>query len=145
MKSLIIVFASLFLLIATPTVFDALDGALTEEYTQSIAGVATATGNYTANVTLGQSVYNNTASSITGISSNITSDTPTAASYNSTSKSALISGLEGNTSRTLTLAFLIDNPDLDDGMSVFIHLLRWFYIFIIVGLSGGAIYAFFQT
>jgi hypothetical protein len=145
LKSLLIVFAALFLLIATPYVFDSIDNALTEEYTQSMAGVSTASGVYTANVTLGQAAYNNSATSITAIASNLTSDTPTPASYNSTSKVVLVSGLEGNTSRTLTLAYLIDNTDMEAGMIMFIHLLRWFYIFIIIGLTGGAIYAFFQT
>lgn len=144
MKSLIIVFGALLLIIATPFVFESIDDTLTEDYTQNFAGVSTGAGVNTANVTLGRAIYNNDTSSVTAITSSTDNDSPTAASYNSASRALGVSGLEASTSRTLSVTFDIDRATLPDGISAFLTLLRWFYVFIIVGMAGGAIYAFFD-
>lgn len=144
MKSLLIVFGALLLIIATPFVFTAIDSAITDEYSQSISGVTTSAGEYAANVTLGRSVYNDDDSSVTSISSNTSTDTPSAASYNSVSKSLEVSGLDESITRTLTIEFLIDSTTLDAAAMVFFPLLRWFWIFTIMGMIVGAIYAFFD-
>ncbi len=145
LKSLFIVFGVLLLLIATPFVFVAIDDAITQEYSQSVSGVATGAGEYAANVTLGRSLYNNDAQSVTGISSNTSSDTPAAASYNSVSKALEVSGLDESITRTLTVEFTIDSTTLPTGAATFLTLLRWFWVFIILGMAAGAIYAFFVS
>lgn len=144
MKSLIIVFGAILLIIATPFVFTALDDALTQEYIQSFAGVDTGAGVNTANFTLGRSLYNDDTTSVSSVSSNITPDTPSAASYNSVSKLLVVSGLEESQSRTLTVEFMIDSTTLPSGASAILTLTRWFWIFTILGMIGGAIYAFFD-
>ena len=144
MKSLIIVFGALLLIIATPFVFTAIDDAITQEYSQSITGVTTGAGEYTANVTLGRAVYSDDAQSITGITSNQTADSPSAATYNSVSHALEVSGLDASLVRTLTIDFMIDSTVLPSGAAMFLTLLRWFWVFIIVGMAGGAIYAFFD-
>lgn len=144
MKSLMIVFGAILLIIATPFIFAAIDDAITQEYTQSIAGVSTSAGVYSANATLGRGVYSDDARSVLDISSNVTSDTPSAATYNSVSRVLTVSGLAQSQTRTLTVEFMIDSTTLPAGVATFLTLLRWFWVFIIIGMAGGAIYAFFD-
>lgn len=145
MKSLIIVGAALFLIIATPFVFDAIRGAQTDEYAQSIAGVTTGAGVYAANVTLSQEAFNDNVNSITSISSNISgSDSPTASVYNSVSQALEVTGLEESSTRTLSVTYRVDDTDLPDFMGAFFTLLRWFWVFVPIGFAAGAIYAFFD-
>ena len=140
MKSLLIVFGVLLLIIGTPFVFDAIDDGITETVSQSFAGVS---GTDNASVILSRAVYNDDVQSVTGVASNETADTPTAYSYNSVSHSLLVTGLV-TSPRTLTIEFMIDSTTLPDGVATFLTLLRWFWIFIIIGMAGGAIYAFFD-
>lgn len=144
MKSLIIIFGALLLIIATPSVFIAIDSAITQDYTQSIAGVSTGAGIYAANVTLGRSIYNNDTTSVSSITSNESADSPTASSYNSVSKALEVSGLDASTTRTLSVEYDIDSSVLSTGQVTFYTLLRWFWVFIIIGMCGGAVYAFFD-
>lgn len=145
MKSLIIICAALFMMVATPFVFASLDNSLTDEYTQSVSGVGTGAGDYAANVTLGRSIYNDDSVSVLEISSNISSDTPSASAYNSVSKKLEVSGLEASETRTLVIRFLIDSTTLPSGSSIFLTFLRWLWIFVIVGFMGGGVYAFFES
>jgi nitrogen fixation protein FixH len=108
-KSLIIVFGALILLIAMPYLFVSINDAQTSTYTQTSAGVVT-TNNYSANIALNQAIHKDAITSITGITSNLTTDTPGPATYNATSKVLTVSGLTANTTRTLTLAAVIPNP-----------------------------------
>jgi len=144
MKSLIIVFGTFLLLVALPYAFQAVDDAITESYTQSISGVTTGAGEYTENITLSRSIYNNDTTSITSISSNITSDSPTAAGYNTVSRQLEVSGLDASQTRTLAVNFLIESTVIPAGSVMFLTLYRWFLVFMIIGMAGGAIYAFFD-
>jgi len=140
LKSLLIVFGVLLLIIGTPFVFEAIDDGITETASQSFAGI---TGTDNASVILSRAVYNDDVQSVTGVTSNETADTPSAYSFNSVSKSLLVTGLV-TSPRTLTVEFMIDSTTLPDGVAIFLTLLRWFWIFIIIGMAGGAIYAFFD-
>jgi len=140
MKSLLIVFGALLLIIASPFVFASVDDAITESASQSFAGV---TGTDNATVYLGRALYNDDTQSVTGISSNETSDSPSAYSYNSVSRALVVSGLVSS-NRTLEVEFDIDATTIPAGVATFLTLLRWFYVFTIVGMSCGAIYAFFD-
>lgn len=144
MKSVVIIFAAILMTIATPFVFTAIDDAVTETATQSISGITTAAGTYSANVTLGRAMYNNDTQSVSGITSNLSDDSPTAYSYNSVSRILVVSGLAADSSRTLTIAFGIDSTTMPPGAASFWLLMRWFWIFAIVGYTAGAIYAFFD-
>jgi hypothetical protein len=144
MKSLIIIFATLMLVIATPFVFIAIDNSITQEQTQSISGVTTAAGVFSQNVTLGRAIYNNDTQSIETITSNITADTPTASTYNKVSRALEVSGLEESQTRTLTVVFTIEHTTMPAIALTILPLLRWFWIFLILGMAGGAIYAFFD-
>lgn len=143
MKSIIVAFAVILLIIAMPFVFQSIEDARTNEAELTFASVTTS-GVSTANVTLNQAIYRGSVNSVTAVSSNITSDTPSAYSFNSVSRVLQVNGLAEDETRTLSVAFNIENENLDDGSLVFFSLFRWFYIFMIVGMSGGAIYSFFD-
>jgi len=143
LKSIIVAFAVILLIIAMPFVFQSIEDARTNEAELTFASVTTS-GVSTANVTLNQAIYRGSVNSVTAVSSNITSDTPSAYSFNSVSRVLQVNGLAEDETRTLSVAFNIENENLDDGSLVFFSLFRWFYIFMIVGMSGGAIYSFFD-
>lgn len=144
MKSVVIIFAALLMTIATPFVNVSINDAVTEETTQSFAGVSTASGIYAANVTLSRDIYDDDTQAVTGITSNRSDDSPTAYSFNSVSRALEISGLVDNVTRTLTIAVDIDSTSMPDGSAAFWLMMRWFWIFAIIGYTCGAIYAFFD-
>ncbi|OGN90743.1 MAG: hypothetical protein A2Z70_01305 [Chloroflexi bacterium RBG_13_48_17] len=144
MKSLVIVFGALLLMIATPSVFTAIDKAVTLEYTQSFAGVTTGGGDYDYDVTLTLSLYNEALTSVSGVSSNISEDIPTAANWTEASRVLTVGGLAQSQDRTLSVEYMIDNASLDSGMITFLTVCRWFWVLLIFGFVGGAVYAFFD-
>jgi hypothetical protein len=143
MKSIIIVFAALLMIIATPAFFQHVDDVLTEELTQNFSGVETPSLT-AANVTLNKSLYGDDISAVQSITSNISSDYPSAYSYNTLTYALEIYGLSENGTRALSVEVLIDNTDLEDGMAIFWTVIRWLWVFIILGMVGAAIYAFFD-
>jgi hypothetical protein len=57
-----------------------------------------------------------------------------------------VTGLEEDTSaRALTFSYLIENSTLPTFAPTTLTLLPWFFIFTMLGMAGGAIYAFFQS
>lgn len=144
MKSLVIVFGAVILIIMIPILFDSIHDARVDDYTQNVAGVTTAAGVYSANVTLSQSLWGDSVSFVDSLSSNITPDSPTADSYNSVSGVLLVGGLDAGHLRTLSITYEIDSAVLSEhtGASTFLALFFWFVIFLIMGVVGGAIYAF---
>ena len=144
MKSLIIVFGVLLLIIGLPAFFTSINDAQVEEYTQTFAGVATGAAVYSANVTLSEDLYNDNVISVTDSSSNITSDSPSAATYNSVSGVLLVEGLDASQMRTLSITYEIASTLLASGMGIFFTMSIWFWLFAIIGMIAGAIYAFFN-
>lgn len=142
MKSLIVVFGALLLLISLPLIFTALDDAQTESTTDSFALLPLGSGN--ATVILGQETYNDVVGSVTSITSNRTGDSPSALTYNSGSRALVVTGLGDTGNRTLTVNYKIDSTGLPSGAAVFLTVMRWFWIFAILGFLGGAVYAFFD-
>ena len=144
LKSIVVVFAAFLLIMATSPVFAAIDDARNESTTENFQGLTSS--NSTANVTLGSTLSQNSLSEVSTITSNLTLDTPTKYAYNSASRVLTINGLaESGYTRTLAVTYNIASTIVPAGMSSFFTLLYWFWIMIIVGLSGGAIYAFFNT
>ena len=147
MKSLIIVFAALLVIIAFPLLFDSIDDARVDHFTQNVAGLTTGAGGYTSNATLSRALYDDDAANVVSVTSNTTADSPSADSYNSVSRLLIIGGLVASTTRTISITYEIDSTVLDDyvGMGVFLTLFIWLVVFIVLGLLVGAVYAFFQT
>lgn len=147
MKSLVIVFAALLVIIALPLLFASVDSARTETFSQNVAGVTTGASEYTSNATLSRALYDDDASNVTSITSNITADSPSADSYNSVSRLLTIGGLNQSTTRTISITYEIDSTIIDDytGMSTFLTLYLWLIVFVVLGLLVAAVYAFTQT
>jgi hypothetical protein len=144
LKSIIIIFAALLLTAALPFVFSSIDNTLSDDITQTFAGISVS-GNYSANMTLGKSLFLDSLNYVNSVSSNVNSDSPSAYSYNSVSKVLTVSGLDSGASlRTLSINYSLASATLPSGMSTFLSLLHWFWVFIIIGMTGGAIYAFFD-
>jgi len=61
------------------------------------------------------------------------------------SPALLVTGLAATGNRTLSVEFQIDSTALPTGGgAIYATLIRWFWIFTIVGTIIGAIYAFFD-
>ena len=144
MKSLIIIFGALLLIIGLPAFFTSVNDAQVQEYTQTFAGVTTGAAVYSANVTLSEDLHNDSPISVTDSSSNITSDSPSAATYNSVSGVLTVEGLDASQTRTLSITYEIGSTILPTGVSVFFTMSIWFWLFAIIGMIAGAIYAFFN-
>ena len=144
MKSLIIVFGALLLIIQIPVLFGSIHDARVDNYTQNVAGVTTAAGIYGANVTLSQELWGDAVSLVSSISSNITPDSPSADSYNPVSGVLLVAGLDAGQIRTLSITYEMESAILSEhtGASTFLALYFWFVVFLILGMMAGAIYAF---
>ena len=144
MKSLIIIFGAFLLIVVTPFVFTALDDAVSDEYTQTFAGVTTDAAIYAANVTLTKTALNDSETDIIAVSSNESRDAPSASYYNSVSQALEVSGLNDDEERTLSVTYLSASSSLPAGYgSFFTNILRWFWVLTILGTCGGAVYAFF--
>lgn len=130
------------MLMATPFVFDGITNAQTDTLTTNFTEV---TGTTSANITLGQPLYNNNVADVQSISSNDTGDSPTAYAYNTVSRVLTVSGLATGVTRTLAVEYYADNAALPSYGAGFLGLLRWFWILLMIGFTGAAIYAFFQS
>ena len=144
MKSLIIIFGALLLIIGLPAFFTSVNDAQVQEYTQTFAGVTTGAAVYSANVTLSEDLHNDSVISVTDSSSNITSDSPSAGPYNSVSGVLTVNGLDASQMRTLSITYEIASTLLASGMGIFFTMSIWFWLFAIIGMIAGAIYAFFN-
>lgn len=129
---------------AAPFAFASIDSAATDDYEQTFNSVATGSGATAANITLAQAIYENHINQVVSVSSNITTDTPSATYFNSVNRALEVSGLAASSSRTLSVTFRTDSSTMPTGMGTFWTFLRWFYVFMIIGFAGGAIYAFFD-
>lgn len=87
-----------------PLVLDSFDSVGRAEATNT-ATVTTGVGVTTGNVTLHNSLYENVVTSVNNITSTDNDDAPLSASYATATKALAISGLDGNTTRTLTVTY----------------------------------------
>ena len=92
-----------------PAISDGIKGWRTDDTTE-ISIVTTAAGVTTANVTLGHDLYQATVSEVISVTSNIT-ESPVATSYTEATKVLLISALNANDSRTLTIEYYAETDD----------------------------------
>lgn len=140
MKSVVIVYAAVLLIVCLPILIDGLHDCRTEQYTQNFAEIST--GAYTsANVSLSQTLYGDDISSVSSVSSNISGDSPSANTYNPVSKILNVGGLISDSERTLSVTYEISDQDLDifTGLSALLIMAGLFLLVVILGLFGGAI------
>lgn len=88
---------------------DGIKGWRSDDLTENFI-VATGVGVTTANVTLTRDLYNFETAEVIGIDSTL-AETPVATSYDSTTKKLLVSALNANTSRTLTVEYYGETTD----------------------------------
>jgi hypothetical protein len=128
-----------------PKAFSLYNETCSDELTTTFAGVITGAGVYSANVTLPDSVYRNSLAYITEMSSNTTSDTPSAYSYNTVSKVILVNGLDASKTHTLAVTFRILSTTIESFMIDVMGLFLWLYVFVVIGCAAGSIYCFFTN
>lgn len=145
MKSLIIIFGALLMIICLPAFFISTHNARVQDYTQTFAGVDTAAGVNSANITLSSAIYDNNVLSISSVTSNNSNDSPSAANWTTTSRLLRVSGLDDDSERTLTVIADVESTYIPAGSSFFFGLSGWFIMFSIIAFTGAAIYAFFDT
>ena len=101
--------------------------------------VDTGVGETTSNVTLNQFTFNG-ISSITSVSSSI-NEVPAVSSYNSTSKTALISSLTADDSRTLSITYDVDVITDNDAINTLLDRASWIWMLIIIAFPVASLAA----
>ena len=147
MKNVLMIFGAVLIVVCLPMIFLVMHDARVETYTQAFTGITTGAAETTSNATLALALYDNSITSVTGISSNITGDLPTASGYNSVSKFLDISGLVVSQTRTLSIDYEIDSTVLSEfpSASAFLSVFVYLIIFGILGVIAGAIYGMFRS
>ena len=109
MLSISIIFIAIGLIIL-PVVLDGVSGSLIHQQSQTDTetGISTGVGVTTANTTLTQTLFNNSVSEVTSVTSNISESSLAASSF--TSPNLLLTGLTANTTRTIVTVY--DYADL---------------------------------
>ena len=92
------------------------------------------TDNTTASVVLSRAVFSDELTEISAVTSSIV-ETPVAATYTALTKTLLVSGLELNTSRTLTVAYSSEKED-----TIMMVIGPFLTILIFGGILGAIIY-----
>ena len=101
--------------------------------------IDTGVGETTSNVTLNQFTFNG-ISSITSVSSSI-NEVPAVSSYNSTSKTALISSLTADDSRTLSITYDVDVITDNDAINTLLDRAPWIWMLIIIAFPVASLAA----
>ena len=124
-----------------PMVMTGAHEVLTDDETESFENVSTGTGETTATVTLSKSLYDNSTSSVTSITSDNANDDPTADSYNSSNKQLTVGGLAESATRTLTVAYESEATEGYTGLKSLVKI-RPTLIFVMLLFSGGGLVYF---
>jgi hypothetical protein len=131
-KQLAAVFALILILLVVfflPDIFSSLHAMQLSTTTQS--GNITTTGNTTGNITLSEELYRDSISSVTGLTSTNTNDTPYAVSYSEITQALSVSGLQASSSRVLSAEYEYITPGTISNMGAVATFLS---IVIVLGL-----------
>lgn len=143
MKSVIVIFAAMMMILVTPAFFVYVDDVLTDDLTLAYNSTSVPAGQTAVNFTLSEPLYNDNIANVVEVSSNLSTDVPTAYSYNEVSYALEVSGLTANTTSTFTVEYLTDTDNTDQ--VVFWTTIRWLWVLVITALIGGSVYAFFTS
>jgi len=108
-------------------------GAVSRTESSNAATVATGVGVTTGNITLHSSLYGSNTNEVYNLTSSNTSDVPLAATYTVATQQLNVSGLLGNSSRTLTAYYYTER---DDYSIASIASFTPFVLFLVLVLSG---------
>ena len=117
-----------------PLILDSFDSIGRAEATNA-ATVTTAVAVTTGNITLHNSLYEDAVTSVNNITSTDTDDVPLAASYATATKELNVSGLDGNTTRTLTITYDTARDDYSIASLTSFTPLLIFLVLIFSGLA----------
>jgi len=114
---------------------EGIEGWRTDDTTEAFSPVTTAAGVTSANVTLAADLFQDSTSKVVSVSSN-TTETPVATSYDAATNYLLISALDADTTRTLTINYY---ADVDDTVMAAIGPFLTFLIFggLLVAIGFG--------
>ena len=101
--------------------------------------VDTGVGETTSNVTLNQFTFDG-ISSISTVSSSI-NEVPITSSYNSTSKTVLVSSLTDNETRTLSITYDVDVITDNDAINTLLDRAAWIWMLIIIAFPVASLAA----
>ena len=139
-KALLIMFGVMFMIIVMPFLINGIHDARTDTFEESFASTTTAAGVVSANVSLSYNLFADAAANVNSVSSNITSDSPSASTYNTVGDILLVTGLTASQTRTLTVNYdiasvtLAELPNLDP----LLLAMTYWWVLAIMGLIGGA-------
>lgn len=111
MKNIVFIMIAIFLLLgafASP-IADGIKGWRTEDTTENFSPVTTASVGTTANVTLTNDLFQDDHTEVIAITSNITGESPVATGYTAATNKLLVSALQANKTRTLTVNYYADS------------------------------------
>ncbi len=130
MKGIIALFGGTFLIILMGAM---LTGLIAFRSTSQSADydVTTAAGATSANITLVQSVLDADIANITSVTSNITTDAPLASTYTDATKKVLVSGLDDDAARRLTVIYRA--PALNSYVGADTAA-KWWPLFLVLGI-----------
>lgn len=138
----IVIMASviLFLLPLTQAQYD----FKTDQRTDSI-GALTAVGVTSANITLGQAIFEDDTTTVT-VLSDLTTELPVfmGATYSGLNFSANVSGLTANASRTFTVTYDVDALSGWAGIVALVDRLAWIWLLLIIAFPAAAVAAIFM-
>lgn len=101
--------------------------------------VATGAGITTSNVTLTQFVYDDDINTIS-VTSTI-NEVPAISSYNSTSKTVLVSSLTANETRTLSITYDTDVITDNDAINTLLDRADWIWVLIVIAFPVASLAA----
>ena len=139
-KALLIMFGVMFMIIVMPFLINGIHDARTDTFEESFASTTTAAGVVSANVSLSYNLFADAAANVNSVSSNVTSDSPSASTYNTVGDILLVTGLTASQTRTLTVNYdiasvtLAELPNLDP----LLLAMTYWWVLAIMGLIGGA-------
>lgn len=107
-------------------VYDFRTDLRTDEFTSP-----TGVGVTSANVTLGEPLYDDDTQTI-DILSDLSTDTPAFSSYTTATRVVNISGLSANTTRILTVSYDVDALGGSDALNTFVGYVPWMWMLIII-------------
>lgn len=106
--------------------------------------IATAVGVTTGNVTLFTAVYDDDTDVIE-ITSELATDVPAFSTYNTTTRFLVFSGLTANTSRLITVAYLIDALGTSAAVNTFLGWLPYIWFLVIIAFIPASLFAIFTN
>lgn len=144
MKSVTVLIGAVIVILLMAAVMVSVTDFRTDSF-QDTFDVTTGGGETTAPVVLSQDLFNDATYNVSAISSNLTADTPAAASYVTATNTLTVSGLDADLTRRLTVTYRIDGLEDYIGAGVAAGLWPLLIILGVIAIVAGAMYNAFKS